>query len=64
MKEGDKMGEPERNIEELLKLMHENNQKMNLYKLEADENGNYLLDPQNPHHREWYENDEEYEVIE
>lgn len=63
MKEGDKMGKPEKSTEELLQLMHENNQKMNLYKLESDENGNYLLDPSNPHHREWMENDDEYEVI-
>ena len=27
MKEGDKMGKPKRSTEELLQLMHENNQK-------------------------------------
>lgn len=58
------MSKHERSIEELLQLMHENNQKVGLYKLESDENGNYLLDPSNPHHREWLENDEDYEVIE
>lgn len=49
--------------EELLKQMHEHNQKMNLWKLESDENENYLLDPQNPHHVAWMENDDEYEII-
>lgn len=58
------MEQPKRTREELLQLMHENNKKLNLYKLEPDENGNYLLDPNNPHHRAWYENDDEYEVIE
>lgn len=57
------MGEQKRTLEESLQLMHENNQKMNLYKLESDENGNYLLDPSNPRHREWMENDDEYEVV-
>lgn len=58
------MSEPKRTTEELLKVMVENNQKMNLYKLEADEHGQYLLDPKNPHHRAWMENDDEYEIIE
>jgi hypothetical protein len=57
------MSESNRNIEELLKVMTENNQKVNLYKLEADEHGRYLLDPNNPHHRAWVENDDEYEVV-
>lgn len=58
------MEKSKRSTEELLQQMHENNQKVKLYKLEADEQGNYLLDPNNPHHRSWYENDDEYEVIE
>lgn len=58
------MEKPKRSTEELLQQMHENNQKVKLYKLEADEHGRYLLDPNNPHHRAWYENDDEYEVIE
>lgn len=58
------MSGQKRTLEESLQLMHEKNQKMNLYKLENDENGNYLLDPSNAHHREWLENDEDYEVIE
>lgn len=56
------MEEPKRRIEKSLQLMQENNQKVNLYKLEADENGNYLLDQQNQHHRNWYENDEEFDM--
>lgn len=29
-------------------------------KLEIGEDGALLLDPSNPYHREWYENDEGY----
>lgn len=63
MKEGDKM-EPRKSNEELLRGISEKNKILGIQKLENDENGNLLLDPQNPHHREWYENDEDYEVIE
>lgn len=58
------MEKSKRSTEELLQRMSENNQKVKLYKLEADEHGNYLLDPTNPHHQAWYKNDDEYEVIE
>lgn len=58
------MDQPKRTIEESLKIMVENNNKLNLYKLESDEQGRYLLDSNNPHHRAWIENDDEYEVIE
>lgn len=58
------MSEIKRSTEELLKVMVENNQKMDLYKLEADEHGRYLLDSNNAHHRAWMENDDEYEIIE
>lgn len=55
------MGEQKKSTEELLQQIHENNKKLGLYKLESDENGNYLLDPSNPHHVAWLENDDEYE---
>lgn len=58
------MEKPKRSMDELLQQMHENNLKVKLYKLEADEHGRYLLDPNNPHHQAWIENDDEYEVIE
>lgn len=58
------MSESKRSTEELLKVMAENNQKLKLYKLEADEHGRYLLDPNNAHHRAWMENDDDYEIIE
>lgn len=32
-------------------------------KLEVDENGAMLLDPNNPNDVEWYENDEAYDII-
>lgn len=57
------MGEQKKTTEELLQLMHENNRKINLYKLENDEDGNFLLDPSNVHHRKWMENDDDYEMI-
>lgn len=31
------------------------------HKIETNENGNWLLDPTNPHHVEWIENDAAYE---
>lgn len=49
--------------EELLLKMSENNKKLDLWKLESDENGNLLLDPANSSHREWLENDEDYDII-
>ncbi|MBU9675199.1 hypothetical protein KTG14_17625 [Planococcus sp. CP5-4_YE] len=57
------MEKPRQSVEEMMHLIHEKNQKLNLYELEIDENGNYLLDPANSYHVEWYENDEDYEVI-
>lgn len=55
MKEGETVEEPKRSLEESLQLMHENNQKVNLFRLESDTSGNYLLDPSNVYHREWIE---------
>lgn len=59
MKEVDKM-ESRKSVEELLKGIGEKNKILGIEKLETDENGILLLDPQNPHHRNWYENDEEF----
>lgn len=59
MREGDKMEKPQLSVEEIMQLIHEKNQKLNLYELEIDENGNYLLDSSNFHHRQWIENDED-----
>ena len=58
------MSERKKSVDELLKSISEKNKILGIQKLESDENGNLLLDPQNPHHRAWYENDEDYEVIE
>lgn len=55
------MNEPKRTIEELLERMSENNKKVSIAKLESDEQGRFLLDPANPHHVEWFENDKAYE---
>lgn len=52
-----------RTMEKLLVTMSQNNKKLNLWKLESDEHGNLLLDPTNSSHREWLENDDDYEVI-
>ena len=51
----------ERTIEELLQRMSENNKKVNIRKLESDDQGRLLLDWNNPRDREWYFNDEAYE---
>lgn len=59
MKEGDKM-EKRKSSEELLKKISAYNKISPPQKLESDENGNLLLDPENPHHRNWFENDEEF----
>lgn len=58
------MSEQKRSVEEKLQRISEYNKKLNIYKLEADEHGRYLLDSKNPHHRAWIENNDEYEVIE
>lgn len=50
-----------RTTEELLQRMSENNKKMNIRKLENDDQGRFLLDWNNAHDREWYFNDEAYE---
>lgn len=55
------MSENKRSTEELLKTMSENNKRLKIQKLESDDQGRLLLDPTNPHHVAWYENDEEYE---
>ena len=59
MKEVDKM-EPRTSIEEMLKGISEKNKILGIEKLKTDDKGILLLDPQNPHHRNWYENDEEF----
>lgn len=59
MKEVEKM-EPRKGSEELLKRIGEKNKILGIEKLKNDENGILLLDSQNPHHRNWYENDEEF----
>lgn len=63
MKEGGRMEEPKRSLKESLQLMHENNQKVNLFRLESDASGNYLLDPSNIHHREWVESVEDNKIM-
>lgn len=57
------MSEPKRSTEELLKRMSEYNRISPPEKLESDEQGRLLLNPDNPHHRAWMENDDEYEII-
>lgn len=58
------MGEPKRSAEELLKSISEYNRISPPEKLESDEHGRLLLNPDNPHHRAWMENDDDYEIIE
>lgn len=63
MKEVEKM-EPRKGNEELLKGIGEKNKILGIEKLKNDENGILLLDPSNSNHVSWFENDDEYEMIE
>lgn len=44
----------ERTTAELLQRMSEHNKKVKIRKLENDDQGRLLLDPNNPQDREWY----------
>lgn len=57
------MSDQKRTIEELLQRMSENNKKVPIAKLACDEQGRLLLDPTNPHHVEWWEEDQAAELI-
>ena len=52
----------EKSIEELLVELHELNKKKPPRKLESKD-GVFFLDPNNPDDQEWYENDEDYDLI-
>lgn len=49
--------------DELLKIMFEELRKNPPEKARVDENGVILLDKNNPIDREWYENDEDYNLV-
>lgn len=53
------------NHEELLKKFHELTQasKIKPRTLPVDADGNLLLDRNNPDDREWYENDQAYDIL-
>ena len=56
----------EKSIQELLTDFFEldrKGEKNKIRKLESDESGFLLLNPNNESDREWYENDEDYDVI-
>lgn len=57
------MSEQKRSIEEKLEKVFEHYRKFPPQKLETDEHGRLLLDPTNPHHVEWMEDDEAAELI-
>jgi hypothetical protein len=52
-------------IEELLKLAEEQKNKLNIpsRKFKRTEEGILLLDPNNTFDKEWYENDEAYDIL-
>lgn len=52
------MSKNTRSTEELLTRLSEYNRISSPEKLELDGQGRLLLDPENPHHVLWYENDE------
>lgn len=53
------MSKTTRSTEELLTRLSEYNRISPPEKLKMDDKGRLLLDPKNPHHVLWYENDEE-----
>lgn len=53
------MSKTTRSTEELLTRLSEYNRISPPEKLELDGQGRLLLDPENPHHVVWYENDED-----
>lgn len=59
------MSRKEKSVEELLLEFAELDRKSDrkIRKLKSDGFGNVLLDPNNPDDVEWYENDDEYDVI-
>lgn len=52
-----------RTTEELLQRISESNKRGKIRKLDSDDQGRLLLDWNNPHDREWYFNDDAYEII-
>lgn len=54
-----------KSVEELLLELHEleKRSKTKTRILSSDSFGNFLLDKDNPHDVEWYENDEDYDLI-
>lgn len=52
-------------IDKLLKQLGEVNKQTGFQtrKLETDEHGNMLLDPNNPEDVEWFENDAAYDIV-
>lgn len=59
------MSNQNKTIDELLKELGEANKRTGFQarKLESDENGNLLLDPNNPQDVEWFENNSAYDII-
>lgn len=61
--------EVENNVESRLKFLNERLRDVNKQtefqsrKLETDEQGRLLLDPNNPEDVEWYENDAAYDIV-
>jgi len=57
--------ETEKTVQELLRELRELDLqgKNQIRKLDVDQQGNILLDRNNPSDVEWYENDENYDVV-
>lgn len=52
----------EETVQSLLMNIRGANNELPPEKLEMDESGRLLLDPQNKHHMKWFNNDKEYTV--
>lgn len=55
----------EKKIEELLKIAEKQCKKSNIQprKFQRTEDGELLLDPNNKFDKDWYENDEAYDIL-
>lgn len=57
------MSEQQKRIKKALQRMSEHYRKYPPQKLESDDQGRLLLDPNNPHHVEWMKDHEASELI-
>jgi hypothetical protein len=59
------MNKKEKSIEELLELAKKNDKKLNIKprQFERTEDGKLLMNPDKKFDKDWYENDEAYDIL-